>query len=591
MRMADRNMKRARSGGRIAEDRRFSARISIRAKIAAASFAIVAVTAAAGWISYRAEERTAALGFYFYDTVFQSLSYARAAQNQFAQLKTFVSVADAGGEGAAMTSDLVADIDADNPAEAAAYLMDEVIANLDVAAGTDLPEELAAHPSVLIEAVESFRVPVLDAVQGGDPAPAVAALATFGQDLEFFIQDLAAEGFIVRERMDTQAVGSRRWILAAVAASVVIALLATTLLAETTARHLRRALEFARRIASGRLDDGMEVRGAADMAVLMRELDRMRESIREKIGEIERLRGEETARSRAEAERVRVAVRHVADRVERDAGALVSGVSEKTMRINEASREVSQMAERVRGAAGHVSAAAQQSVAVGQSIEDAARQLSEAIDSIRSDARDADALAESASGAAARCRAIAERFDASIGAVTEILELIQDLAAQTNLLSLNATIEAARAGEAGKGFAVVAGEVKSLADQTKHSAQQIASHIDEVVGASRDSAEAIETIAEVVGQLSDASRSIARSVDDQASATQRIAVSVSESAQTSRGVSADIARVSEDADSLDAIARTLSAGSAELSEQVSDVSSQLSEGVRTAASDAGAGAV
>ncbi len=64
--------------------------------------------------------------------------------------------------------------------------------------------------------------------------------------------------------------------------------------------------------------------------------------------------------------------------------------------------------------------------------------------------------------------------------IGSIINVINEISNQTNLLSLNASIEAARAGEVGKGFAVVAGEIRNLADQTRHSVNDVKQIIESI---------------------------------------------------------------------------------------------------------------
>ncbi len=75
---------------------------------------------------------------------------------------------------------------------------------------------------------------------------------------------------------------------------------------------------------------------------------------------------------------------------------------------------------------------------------------------------------------------VTEQLDSEVGEIGRTLDIINEIAASTNLLALNASIEAARAGEAGRGFAVVAQEVGNLAENTKVSLGEIGDVISRV---------------------------------------------------------------------------------------------------------------
>ncbi|WP_457425958.1 methyl-accepting chemotaxis protein [Roseateles sp. P5_E7] len=252
---------------------------------------------------------------------------------------------------------------------------------------------------------------------------------------------------------------ARAWVIAMIAACIVLGLALAIGVARLISRSLREAVEVARSVAAGDLTRRIVVRGTDETGQLMQALHDMTGSLTQLI------------------DRVRAS----SDSIATGSSQIATGNADLSQRTEEQASNLQQTAASME----------ELTVTVQQNAETA---------------RQATQLSASASAVALQGGAVVGqvvemmgRVSASSRKIADIIGVIDGIAFQTNILALNAAVEAARAGEQGRGFAVVASEVRALASRSADAAKEIKVLINQ----------SVETVEEGSGLVDAAGRTMA----------------------------------------------------------------------------------
>jgi len=308
-----------------------------------------------------------------------------------------------------------------------------------------LPDEHAANLQQASESFKSYRAAVSQ-FQDAQTASAAAIqrMSDLGVVLRGASRDLTLSQTAVR---DHDAAEAEIILVSAAALAFLLGVIAALAITRQIVGPLEQTLKVAEHIAAGDLTHNLSSERRDELGQLQRAMQGMTVGLRQLIGGI----SEGVTQIASAAEQLSAVTEQTS-----------AGVNSQKVETDQVATAMHEMTATVQEVARNAEQASEATTAADQQAREGEKVVGEAIAQIE--------RLSNAVGDSTEAMGHLKRESDKIGSV---LDVIKSVAQQTNLLALNAAIEAARAGEAGRGFAVVADEVRSLAQRTQKSTEEI----------------------------------------------------------------------------------------------------------------------
>ncbi|KAA5604587.1 HAMP domain-containing protein [Roseospira marina] len=342
----------------------------------------------------------------------------------------------------------------------------------------------------------------------------------------------------------------RTFMISAMIFIVVASTIIATWISLSVSRGLSKAVGLANDVALGDLEQTVEVKANDEIKDLVDALNRMTANLKQTASVAESIANGQLsvdAKRLSDKDTLGIALENMLDRlrtVVSEALGAAEQVASGSQQLSATSEQMAQGASEQASAAEEASSSMEEMVSTIKQSADNATQTEKIA---RQSARDAEASGDAVSKAVEAMRTIAEKIN-----------IVQEIARQTDLLALNAAIEAARAGEHGKGFAVVASEVRKLAERSQAAASEIMTLSSETVTVSAEAGDMLTKLvpdirrtAELVEEISAAAREQNAGAEQINTAIRQLDQVTQQNASASEEMSATSEELSAQAQQLD----------------------------------------